>query len=58
MILVDADSVTIQHGDRVLFDDLSVTLAAGERLGVVGLNGVGKSTLLAVLGDRVQPDSG
>ena len=38
MILVDLDKVGIRHGDRVLFDDLSLTLATGDRVGVVGLN--------------------
>ena len=58
MILVDADSVALRHGDRVLFDDLSVTLASGDRVGVVGVNGTGKSTLLAVLGGQMPPDAG
>jgi ATP-binding cassette subfamily F protein uup len=58
VILVDADNVAIRHGDRTLFEDLSVTVATGDRLGVVGLNGTGKSTLLALLADELQPDKG
>ena len=43
---------------RPLFADLSVTVAAGDRLGIVGLNGSGKSTLLRVLTGVEPPESG
>ena len=43
---------------RTLFADVSVTLAAGDRLGVVGINGTGKSTLLRVLAGGEEPESG
>jgi len=43
---------------RALFTDLSVTVSTGDRLGVVGLNGTGKSTLLNVLCGRVEPEAG
>lgn len=42
---------------RVLFDGLSASLD-GEHVGLVGRNGVGKSTLLALLAGQVQPKSG
>ena len=44
--------------DRTLFGDLSVTVHSGDRLGVVGINGTGKSTLLRVLAGRLDPDAG
>ena len=44
--------------DRTLFGALSVTMHTGDRLGVVGINGTGKSTLLQVLGGRLDPDAG
>ena len=44
--------------DRTLFGDLSVTVHSGDRLGVVGINGTGKSTLLRLLAGRLDPDSG
>ena len=43
---------------RTLFANVSVTLAAGDRLGVVGINGTGKSTLLRVLAGGEEPESG
>ena len=55
MILVDLDRVAVRHGDRPLFADLSVTVSTGDRLGVVGLNGTGKSTLLDVMAGATVP---
>src|ERR1700741_2312542 len=43
---------------RPLFSDLSVTVSSGDRLGIVGLNCTGKSTLLNVLCGRVEPEAG
>ena len=42
---------------RPLFADLSVTINSGDRLGIVGLNGTGKSTLLRVLTGADEPQS-
>jgi ATP-binding cassette subfamily F protein uup len=57
-VLVDLQDVAVTMGDRTLFTDLSVTIASGDRLGVVGINGTGKSTLLRVLAGRLDPDAG
>ena len=43
---------------RVLFENLNLNLAAGERLGVVGRNGMGKSTLLRIILGELAPASG
>jgi ATP-binding cassette subfamily F protein uup len=58
MILVDAERVAARRPDRALFEDLSLTLATGDRLGVVGRNGSGKSTLLRVLAGEASPEEG
>jgi ATP-binding cassette subfamily F protein uup len=58
VVLVDLDSVTITRPGRPLFASLSVTVSAGDRLGVVGLNGTGKSTLLGVMAGTVTPEAG
>ena len=57
-VLVDLQDVTVRHGDRTLFADLSMTVVDGDRIGVVGINGTGKSTLLRVLAGRQQADAG
>ncbi|MGY1679601.1 ABC-F family ATP-binding cassette domain-containing protein [Geodermatophilus sp. SYSU D01176] len=56
--LVNLERVHKAHGTTVLLDDVSLGIAAGERIGVVGRNGSGKSTLLGVLTGREEPDSG
>src|SRR5688572_6569535 len=58
MILVDAEKVAARSGERTLFADCSVTIADGDRMGVVGLNGQGKSTLLRILAGEREPDAG
>ena len=57
-VLVDADGVAVTRSDRVLFADLSVTVSDRDRLGVVGINGTGKSTLLRVLAGTTEPEGG
>ncbi|HZI37280.1 MAG TPA: ABC-F family ATP-binding cassette domain-containing protein [Acidimicrobiia bacterium] len=57
-ILVDLERVSVRRPDRALFESLSLTVSAGDRLGVVGINGTGKSTLLRVLAGSVEPESG
>jgi ATPase subunit of ABC transporter with duplicated ATPase domains len=44
--------------DRVLFKDLKLVVDAGERIAIIGANGVGKSTLLNVIAGTVTPDHG
>src|SRR5689334_18608328 len=56
--LVNLERVSKAHGTTVLLDDVSLGVAAGERIGVVGRNGGGKTTLLSVLTGREEPDSG
>ncbi len=58
MILVDLTDVGARRPDRPLFEDLSLTVASGDRLGVVGRNGGGKSTLLRVLAGGAEPEEG
>jgi ATPase subunit of ABC transporter with duplicated ATPase domains len=53
-----ARGLTKAHGDRVVLDAVSVVVAAGARLGVVGPNGIGKSTLLRLLAGLDEPDAG
>ncbi len=50
--------VTKSFGDRVLIDDLSMTVPAGAIVGIIGPNGAGKSTLFKLIAGREQPDSG
>ena len=56
--LVAVEAVSKELGGRTLFRDLSFILAPGSRLGLVGLNGTGKTTLLRMLGGDLPPDAG
>ncbi|MFI8965260.1 ABC-F family ATP-binding cassette domain-containing protein [Streptomyces sp. NPDC053493] len=50
--------VTVTRGERLLLDQVSLTVRPGERIGVVGENGAGKSTLLRLLAGLDAPDFG
>src|SRR5215218_9242075 len=56
--LVNFERVHKAFGTTVVLDDVSLGVAAGERIGVVGRNGGGKSTLLSLLTGADEPDSG
>ncbi|MEM9561924.1 MAG: ABC-F family ATP-binding cassette domain-containing protein [Actinomycetota bacterium] len=58
MILLDAAGLTMTRPDRDLFRAVALTISAGERVGVVGINGTGKSTLLRVLAGTAEPEGG
>jgi ATP-binding cassette subfamily F protein uup len=56
--LLSVDKISKELGGRTLFRDLSFTLAPGTRLGLLGLNGTGKTTLLRILCGEIGVDSG
>ena len=58
MILIDATEVTMVRPGRDLFRDVSVTISSGDRIGLVGLNGTGKSSLIDVLIGSREPEGG
>jgi macrolide transport system ATP-binding/permease protein len=55
---LSANDLTKVYGDRRVLDGVSLTASPGQRLGLVGENGVGKSTLLRLLAGVEEPDSG
>ncbi|MFD8499334.1 ABC-F family ATP-binding cassette domain-containing protein [Amycolatopsis sp. NPDC059657] len=56
--LVNLESVSKSYGVRPLLDGVSLGVGENQRIGVVGLNGGGKTTLLEVLSGLAEPDSG
>ena len=56
--LIAAEGIAKQMGGRTLFGDLSFVLRPGTRLGLLGLNGTGKTTLLRILNGEIGPDAG
>ncbi|MGH8920874.1 MAG: ATP-binding cassette domain-containing protein, partial [Actinomycetes bacterium] len=57
-VVVDVAGVSASRPGRSLFSDLSLTVSDGDRLGVVGINGTGKSTLLRLLAGVDTPEAG
>ena len=58
MTLLTAHGLSKAFGDRVLFEDVALTVNQGDRVGVVGVNGCGKSTLLKILAGQEPADQG
>ena len=56
--IFEAEGVCKRFGDKVILDDFTYTFARGEKLGIVGVNGVGKSTFIKLLQGIVPLDSG
>jgi ATP-binding cassette subfamily F protein uup len=57
-VLLSAFALRKSYGVRTLFEDLSISIADGDRAGLIGPNGSGKTTLLEILAGRAEPDSG
>ncbi len=57
-ILIGLDHVAHEWPNKKVIDDLTIGVQEGERIGVVGRNGDGKSTLLDIVGRLVEPDAG
>ncbi|MBK8206813.1 MAG: ABC-F family ATP-binding cassette domain-containing protein [Planctomycetes bacterium] len=56
--VIRIEHVDKSYGDRAILRDVTVELSAGMRLGIVGANGTGKTTLLRILTGKLAPDSG
>jgi ATP-binding cassette subfamily F protein uup len=57
-LVFELDQVCLQRGDRKILEQLSLRIQRGDRIGLVGPNGFGKSSLLKLLLGELEPDSG
>lgn len=58
MNVLSVENLTKTYGAKVLFDQISFTVAERQRIGLIGVNGTGKSSLLRILAGLDTPDSG
>jgi sulfate-transporting ATPase len=56
--VIELKNVSKSFGDRMLIDDLSLTIPPGAIVGIIGPNGAGKSTLFKMITGQLKPDSG
>jgi ATP-binding cassette subfamily F protein uup len=58
MPLLRLDNVSLHYGTLALLDEVDFDIQAGQKIGLLGRNGAGKTTFLNVLAGKIQPDSG
>ena len=58
MSLITMEHLTKSYTERLLFDDTAFSISEGEKVGLVGINGTGKSTLLRIVAGLEEPDAG
>ncbi|MGZ9071308.1 MAG: ATP-binding cassette domain-containing protein, partial [Allosphingosinicella sp.] len=56
--MLSIDKLTYRIGQRILFDQADASIAPGHRVGLVGRNGTGKTTLLRLIAGEIDPDGG
>ena len=56
--LVEINNMKFTRGDRVIYDDVSIVVPKGKITAVMGPSGIGKTTLLKLMGGQLRPDSG
>lgn len=58
MNILNIENLTKAYGDKVLFDDVSLGINEGDKIGIIGVNGSGKSTFLRIIAGLEEADSG
>lgn len=57
-ILVDIQNITFKRDERVIYDDISLSIPKGKVTAIMGPSGIGKTTLLRLIGGQIKPESG
>lgn len=58
MSILNLEHISKNLGGRVILDGASASIEAGEKVGIIGINGTGKSTLLSLIAGSMEPDEG
>lgn len=58
MQIISVENLSKSYGDKILFDHISFHIAEQQRIGLIGVNGTGKSSLLRIMAGQDTPDSG
>ena len=56
--LIRISGLSFSHGERLLYDDISLTIPRGKITAFMGPSGIGKTTLLRLIGGQIKPDAG
>lgn len=58
MNLITLENITKSYSEKILVDNISLGINEGEKIGIIGVNGTGKSTFLKIIAGMEEPDSG
>ena len=58
MNIINIEHISKIYGDKVIFEDASFGVHQGDKIGIIGINGTGKSTLLKMVAQAEEPDAG
>jgi ATP-binding cassette subfamily F protein uup len=57
-LIIDAENISIAYNSKAVISNFSLRMLRGDKIGIIGANGIGKSTLIKLLLQQIEPDSG
>ena len=58
MNVINIEHISKIYGEKKIFDDISLGIQQDDKIGIIGINGTGKSTLLRIIAGEEVPDTG